>query len=176
MHTVDSADDDDRPSRSARRRDALGVLAFARRLSELPAARLDQLRLPDAVREQLAQLQHTPSHIARKRELGHLARVLRVQADADLAFARASIDDDRAATARAAAALHRIESVREALMDEHGDDALAALIAGHPAADHQRLRALVRQARREREAAKPPRSQRELFRLLRSLLDGEAGA
>ena len=96
--------------------------------------------------------------------------------DADLAFARASIDDDRAANARAAAALHRIESLRDALMDQHGDEALAALIAGHPAADHQRLRALVRQARREREAAKPPRWQRELFRLLRSLLDGEAGA
>lgn len=171
MHDSDPDTGDERPSRSARRREALDVLDFARRLSELSAARLDPLRLPDAVRAQLATLQRTPSHIARKRELGHLAKLLRGCDDAELAPARAALAEDRATGVRAAAALHRVEALRTELLDAADDAALNALVAAHPGSDRQRLRALVRQARRERDAGQPPRAQRELFRLLRAMLD-----
>src|SRR6185437_2865735 len=68
---------DERPSRSARRREALDVLAFAKQLSELPPARLAKLELPDDVRDELAEVQRTPSHIAHKRQLAHLAKLMR---------------------------------------------------------------------------------------------------
>ncbi|WHZ18916.1 MAG: hypothetical protein OJF55_001065 [Rhodanobacteraceae bacterium] len=160
--------DDDRPSRSARRREALDVLAFAKQLSELAPARLAKLELPDDIRDEIVEVQRTPSHVAHKRQLAHLAKLMRAHDDGDFAFARAALANDHAAGAREAAALHRIESLRENLLGENGDAALTAFIDEHPDSDHQCLRALIRQARREREAGKPPRAQRELFRLLRT--------
>jgi ribosome-associated protein len=170
MATHDSSDeaDHERPSRSARRREALDVLAFAKQLSELPPARIGKLELPDDVREELAQVQRTPSHIAHKRQLAHLAKVMRAHDDAEFASARAVLDNDRAAGAREAAELHRTEALRERLLGDEADAALTDFIATHPGADRQRLRALIRQARRERGAGKLPRAQRELFRLLRN--------
>lgn len=165
----------DRPSRSARRRGALDVLALARQLSELPPARLDKLGLPDDIRDELAEVQHTPSHIAHKRQLAHLAKRMRAHDDEDFAAARAALAGDRAAGAREAAALHRLETLRESLLGEQGDTALTSFVAEHPDVDRQRVRGLVRQSRRERETGKPPRAQRELFRLLRDTAGLGAG-
>lgn len=160
---------DERPSRSARRREALDVLALAKRLAGLSAARLDQLELPEDVRGQLGEIQRTPSHIAHKREVAHLAKVMRAHGDDAFATARARLANDKAAGAREAAALHATESLRERLLGEAGDAALTAFITAHPGADRQRLRALIRQARRERETGRPPRAQRELFRVLHDI-------
>jgi ribosome-associated protein len=156
-----------RPSRSALRREALDVLAFARQLSELPPARLDKLDLPDDVREGLAEVRRTPSHIAHKRQLAHLAKLMRAHDEADFASARAALANDHATNARETATLHRAEELRERLLGDDGDAVLTGFIAAHPEIDHQRLRALIRQSRRERDADKPPRAQRELFRMLR---------
>ena len=161
--------DTGRPSRGARRREALDILAFARQLSELPPARLDKLDLPDDVREELADVQRTPSHIAHKRQLAYLAKLMRAHEEGSFASARAALANDRATNAREAALLHRLEDLRERLLGDDGDAALTGFIAAQPGIDHQRLRALIRQSRREREANKPPRAQRELFRMLRDL-------
>lgn len=168
MHSPDPMQTDERPSRSARRREALDVLTFAKQLSGLPPARLDKLGLPDDVRDELAEVQRTPSHIAHKRQLAYLAKLMRGHDDEDLAAARAALTTDRAAGARQAAELHRIETMRESLLGEDGDTALTTFITEHPDADRQHMRALIRQSRHERENGKPPRAQRELFRLVRS--------
>jgi ribosome-associated protein len=161
---------DDGPSRTALRREALDVLVFARQLSELPPARLAKLELPDAVRDELASVQCTPSHIAHKRALAHLAKVMRAHAEDDFASARAALANDKASGMRGAAGLHRVEALREKLLGDNGDTVLTELIATHPDLDRQHLRALIRQARLERDKAKPPRASRELFRILRDLL------
>lgn len=158
---------DERPSRTARRREALDVLAFARQLSELPPARIARLDLPDAVRDEIASVQRTPSHIAHKRQLAHLAKIMRTHDDEDFASARAALANDKGAGARAAAELHGVEALRDRLLGADGDAALTELVVTHPGLDRQHLRALIRQARLEREQAKPPRAYRELFRLLR---------
>ncbi|TAN09020.1 MAG: DUF615 domain-containing protein [Rhodanobacteraceae bacterium] len=159
----------ERPSRGARKREAMDVLALAKQLLELPAARSAQLELPEDVREELARVRHVPSHIAHKRELAYLAKLMRTHDEDAFAAARAALANAHTASARDAAALHQVETLRARLLGDAGDAALAACIAAHPDADHQRLRALVRQARRELAAGKPPRAQRELFRLLRNL-------
>lgn len=162
------------PSRSVRRREALDVLAFARQLSELPSARVDQLELPDDIRDELAEVRRTPSHVAHKRQLAHLAKLMRAHDEAEFAAARAALANDRATAARDAAALHRIEDLREELLGDAGDAALARLVAAHPDINRQQLRSLIRRARNERAQAGPPRAQRELFRLLRGLEEAAA--
>ena len=45
--------------------------------------------------------------------------------------------------------------------------ALTEFAQAHPTGDLQQLRALIRNARREQAAGRPPRARRELFRVLR---------
>ena len=165
MHDTDQISE---PSRSARRREALDVLAFAKQLVELPPSRVAKLDLPDDVAEEIANVRRITSHIARKRQLGHLAKLMRAHNEEALAAARATLANDREAGARDAAATHRLEALRERLLNE-GDAALSELISKHPDLDRQHLRALVRQVRCEREANKPLHAYRELFRVLREL-------
>ncbi|HWG09949.1 MAG TPA: ribosome biogenesis factor YjgA [Rhodanobacteraceae bacterium] len=158
----------ERPSRSARRRDALDVLALAKQLTELPPGRLEKLELPGEVREEIANVRRIGSHIAHKRQLAHLAKLMRRHDEETFAAARAHLANDREHGAREAAATHRLEALRERLLAE-GDAALNELIVAHPDLDRQPLRALIRQARGEREANKPLHAYRELFRILRGL-------
>ncbi len=144
------------------------MLALAKQLVELPPSRVAKLELPDGVRDEIANVRKITSHIARKRQLGHLAKLMRAQDEDAFAPARAALANDREAGAREAASTHRLEALRERLLAE-GDAALSELIAAHPDLDRQHLRALIRQARSEREANKPLHAYRELFRVLRDL-------
>lgn len=158
----------ERPSRSQRRREALATLALAEQLVALPPARVDALDLPDEVREEIVNVRGISAHGARKRQLAHLARLMRRHEDAAFAGARAALGDDRQRHRRETAALQRVEALREDLIDGK-PGVLTALVDQYPQMDRQRLNALIRQARVERKRDKPPRATRELFRLLREL-------
>ena len=54
------------------------------------------------------------------------------------------------------------------------DDAVTEFIAAHPDTDVQALRTLVRNARKEAQLAKPPKSSREIFQMVKQALDGNA--
>lgn len=156
------------PSRSARRREALDVLALAKQLVELPPSRVAKLELPEDVHAEIGNVRAIPSHIARKRQLAHLAKLMRRHDEGTFRTARATLAGDRESDAREAAALHRLEALREKLLNG-GDDALGDLINAHPELDRQHLRALIRQARNERAGHKSMHAYRELFRVLREL-------
>ena len=171
MRDADHLADDEQPSRSARRREALDVLALAKQLIELPPSRIAKLELPDEVRDEITNVRKITSHIARKRQLSYLAKLMRRHDEEVFAPARAALANERAAGAREAAAAHQLEALRERLLAE-GDAALSELIAEHPDLDRQHLRTLIRQARLEREGNKPLHAYRELFRILRRLEQG----
>ena len=159
------------PSRGEERREALAVRELAFALVELPYARLQQM---PAMSEELlaaaAEAQRITSHIARKRASMFLAKKLRREDEETLAALRAGLEHDKVDARRESAALHRIEALRDELI-EQGDEALSALLAEHPHADRQHLRQLARNAKEERLKNKPPHAYRELFRELRALLD-----
>ena len=175
MNAMRGVDDDSGeflgPSRGDQRREALAVLDIAHRLVEQPAARLSQMGLADNVLDAAFAAQKITAQIARKRAVGFLAKQLRREDDEALDAIRAALEHDKADSRREAAALHRLEALRERLIDE-GDEALTELLAAYPQADRQQLRQLARNAREERLRNKPPHAQRELFRLLRALEDG----
>jgi ribosome-associated protein len=64
--------------------------------------------------------------------------------------------------------MHAIERWRDRLLAD--EDALTAFIDAHPDGDVPHLRALIRNARAELIASKPPRAYRELFREIRRLV------
>ena len=156
------------PIRTQQRREALAVLALAAQLIELPPSRLARLDLPDDVRREVEITRRTTAHIARKRQLAYLAKVMRRFDDAAFAAVRGELGENREKQRQENAVMHRLEALRERLIDED-EGALSELIGEHPQIDRQHLRSLIRQARSEREANKPPRAYREIFQLLKEL-------
>jgi ribosome-associated protein len=159
------------PSRTQQRRDALAVLAFATQLVEMQPAKLAKIDLPDDVRNEIANVRRITAHIARKRQLGFLAKVMRRYDDDAFAAARAALGVNREKLRQETAAMHRMEALRDRLIaEETSDDALAELIARQSDLDRQHLRSLIRQARIEKATPnKPPRAYREIFQLLKEL-------
>ena len=174
MHALDPPDhdtDEYGPSRSQRRREALAVLALAEQLVAMSPNQLSQVELPDDVRAEIAHVRELRAHGARKRQMAYLAKLMRRHDEEAFAPARAALGEDRELKRKEQAAMHRLESLREQLMDDADDSVLATLIDAHPGIDRQPLRSLIRRARSERDAGKPPRAYRELFRALRDIVD-----
>jgi len=164
------------PSRTQQRRDALAILELAGQLVELPPSRLAKLPLPDDIRDEIANVRRIASHIARKRQLAFLAKLMRRQDDDAFDAVRAELGENREKRRQETAAMHRLEALRERLLADEGDEALSTLIAEHPQIDRQHLRSLVRQARIEKNTPnKPPKAYRELFQLLKDLQSDDGG-
>jgi len=173
---TDDPEHDYGPTRTQQRRDALAVLALASQLVELPPSRLAKLELPDDVRREVEITRKITAHIARKRQLAFLAKMMRRHDNTAFDAVRAALGENRDRQRQETAAMHRLEALRERLLGEDGDGATSELIERHPGIDRQHLRALIRQARVEKAAPnKPPRAYRELFQLLKSLQDDTAG-
>jgi ribosome-associated protein len=167
MNDPDSSSDrDDLPvSKSQRKREARALFEFGRRLVELPEPVLRSLPLEPDVLEEVLFTRDIKARVARKRQLGFLARRLRT---ADLAPVQAALDARQDAARQLTARHHRAEAWRDRLvLDDPDLRSLGALIEARRDLDAQTLRQLVRNARREAGAGKPPAAARKLFRLLR---------
>lgn len=66
------------------------------------------------------------------------------------------------------ARFHALERWRDRILDE-GDDAIQGFIDNYPETDRQKVRQLVRKAKKEQAENKPPAAFRELFKYLRDV-------
>lgn len=152
-------------SKSQLKRDALAMKTLAADLLELRPGQLQLLSLEADVLLAIEQAQHMRSHGARKRQLLYVAKLLRRMDQTEL---MAAVTEFQAAARGLSASHHRAEAWRASLLDR-GDDALTALLRRRDLPDAQALRQLVRKARQENLAGKPPAAARALFRELRAL-------
>jgi len=135
-------------------------------LVDLPPMQLELLALPDVLLKAVLDAQRITSHEARRRQLQYIGKVMRKVDPEPVRSALAAVGG-RSAAARAQH--RRLESWRERLIGD--DEALTEYAGAHPGADLQALRSLIRNARKEIAEGKPPRAQRELFRVLRGFSD-----
>ncbi|CDL79161.1 ribosome biogenesis factor YjgA [Xenorhabdus cabanillasii] len=63
--------------------------------------------------------------------------------------------------------LHKLEELRDKLLES--DSALEEIVSLYPHTDRQQLRTLVRNAKKEKAANKPPKSYRQIFQYLKEL-------
>ncbi len=163
MHDETSANGE-RPvtSKSQRKREAHAAQAVGERLVALSPARLAELALPAALREAVDEARRMHSRSARKRQLQLIGKLMRRH---DWQAIAAELDRLLQPERHARAHLHACERWRERLLEE-GDAALGEFLARHPRQDRQHLRQVIRNARRERQREAPPKSARELFRLI----------
>ena len=153
-------------SKSERKRRHHAIRDLGAALADLAPKQLARIPLDDelmAVVMDAAKAQRS----ARQRQLRYLAKRL---AAADLGPIQAAYEAVKGEGDKATAKQHRLEHWRERLIEE-GDKALDEYLQAYPEAPRGELRALVRQSRSERERQRPPKSARQLFRLLRGLDD-----
>ena len=164
-------DDDDfsRPSKSALKRQAHALQALGQELAELPAKRLAEVAMPDALRAAIADYLRTKSHEGRRRQLQFVGKQMRF---ADPAPLREAVDAYKLGSAKDTLALHEAEAWRDRLLAD--DAALNGWVAAYPHSDLQRLRSLVRAARKDGLAPlgqRNGRAYRELFQFIKPWLN-----
>ena len=161
------SDSEEPLSKSQLKRDARQLFDLGRQLVAMSATQLEQIPLPDPVREAVDEARRIKSHVAHKRQLQFLAKQLRAVDPQPIIDAAAKIHgQDAEDTLRQ----HRLEAWREALLND-GHQRLNELSAQRPDLDRQLLRSLIRKAQRELAEMKPPAAARKLFRYLRELDD-----
>ena len=153
------------PSKSRRKRDMLELQKLGEELLAFSDAALREMGLPEPLFEAIESARRIKAHGGRRRQLQYIGKLMRTLDTVPIRAAIASRQQQETTHTRA---FHRLEGLREALIDD-ADAALAGVLEDYPAADRQQLRRLARQARTERENHQPPRAARALFRYLRDL-------
>lgn len=171
----DAGDDEDLdqgPSKTQLKNAMLELQDLGVALLNLPEEQLDLLISEDGpLREAMRDLRRITAHGARKRQAGYVGKLLR---DVDTEPLRKALAVWHAHRTRDARVLHEIEQWRERIIAS--EDGWAAWIALCPDADTKQVRALVRDARHERDKGKLKgesgngRAFRELFKHVRAAL------
>lgn len=163
--------DDDRPSKSQKKRDMHALQELGEALVALSADRLTKVPLPDRLRNAVDECRRITKHEARRRQLQFIGKLMRTVDEEPI---RLALDVLSGTSKAEVARQHRLERLRERLLEDEG--VLGEIATAYPGADLQHLRNLRRNAVKEREGARPPRSFREIFRILRDLDIGDLAA
>lgn len=164
---------DTRPSKTKLKAEAQSLQKLGAELAELPEARLAALDMPEALRDAIEQLRRTKGHEARRRQLQYVGKQMRAADEAPL---REAVAAYKLGSATETLRLHESERWREELLAS--DDALTRWAQQFPDSDLQRLRSLVRAARKDASLTPEQRSGRgfrELFQFIKPWL-AEAAA
>ncbi|WP_300453227.1 ribosome biogenesis factor YjgA [Accumulibacter sp.] len=157
----------DGPSKSQLKRDSAALQDLGRELAELGKERLARVPIDEDLRDAVKDYQRFTAHEARRRQLQYIGRLMR---NVDPEPIRAALDAFKGVSAVETARMHRLENLRARLIED--EKALHDIAEAYPGADLQQIRVLRRNAIKEKEAGKPPRAFRELFRVLRELETG----
>lgn len=136
-------------------------------LIELNQDELAAMDLPDVLRQAVNEARRLKSRSGLKRQRQYIGKIMR---EIDNEAVSQQLDALRHKHDSHNAAFKQTEHWRDRLLD--GDqDALTELLDAYPQIDHQHLRQLVRQARKEMLHNKPPAAARKLFRYIREFVD-----
>lgn len=152
----------ERPSKSARKREAQALRELAETLLALAPAQLAELNLGAALNRGLEASRTITHPEARRRQLQYLGKLIR---DADSEVIRRQLEALTLRQRQFRQRLERIDRLCEQLLTG-GDSAIETLLTGPDAArglERQQLRQLVRNANR----ANAPAARRKLFDYLR---------
>ncbi|WP_087016691.1 ribosome biogenesis factor YjgA [Thaumasiovibrio subtropicus] len=152
-------------SKTEMKRDMEALQALGEELVELKPNALAKVPLDEDLLDAIHDAQRFKNE-ARRRQLQYIGKLMR---SIDPEPIQAALDKLRNKHAQVTAKLHKLENTRDELI-EKGDAGIEAIVQEHPQADRQRLRQLVRQAKKEKAANKPAKAYREIFQYLKELL------
>ncbi len=153
-------------SRSQLKREYLELKELGKQLARLSEGQLRAVPLSKKTHDAVAATRQL-TRKALQRQFRYLAALL---VEEDVAPIRLALAGELQPHAEEVATLHKAEHWRDKLLSDD-DGEVAAFAEQHPECDRTRLRQLVRNAKKERELEKPPKSARQLFRYLKQLFD-----
>ena len=156
------------PTKGELKRRAQAVQEVADRLVDAPQSTLDAIELPETVHDAVVAARRISSRSALLRQRQFVAKLLRRH---DVEPIRQALDVADAAGRREARRFRELERWRDRIVAD-GDGAIEALLAEHPAADREALRALAATCRREPDPGRQRTARRALFRALDAILPG----
>ncbi len=149
-------------SKSQRKRESTALQDLGKELFELSRDQLKKMDLPEALLGALLEAKRLTSHGAMRRQMQFIGKVMR---DIEIDPINQQLAVIRGESNIAKAAFHALETWRTRLIED--DAVLNEWLLAHPDTDVQQIRQLIRNARKESAEAKPPKSSRALFKLLR---------
>jgi ribosome-associated protein len=152
-------------SKTRRKQQMHDLQEVGERIAALGDDKLAELDLPERLLDAIHELRHIHKFGAQRRQMQYIGKLMREVEPGPIV---ARLDAWDGVSAQHTAWLHRVERWRDRLLEDA--DALTELLASHPAVDIQHLRALIRNAHREKELNKPPKSYREIFQILREIM------
>ncbi len=156
------------PSKTKVKKQMHELQDLGEQLTGLSKEHLAELDIPDNLRDAVREVKKIKSFGAIKRQMQYIGKLMR---DIDPAPIQAKLSEWNGTSRQHVAWLHQVERWRDRLLEDH--DALTELLAAHPGADVQHLRALIRNAIKEKEQLKPPKNYREIFQVLREIIPEE---
>lgn len=164
-HHDDTPEEDLPLSKTKIKKQMLELQDLGKTLTALPNDKLRELNLDENLLDAILEYKRITKFGALSRQLQYIGRLMR---DVDPAPIVAKLDAWNGVSRQHTAWLHQVEQWRDRLLEQ--PDALTQLLSAHPEADAQHLRTLIRNAQKEKEAGKPPKSYREIFQVLREII------
>lgn len=161
---TDDTEEGARPSRTELTRAAGAVNRLGLQLTRLSPQDLDRMDLPERVREEV-KLCQTLKPKSRGRQNRLIGQLLRAEDHEAIAVRLGALENER----RAGVQHERVTEGWVERLVEEGDPAIDALVEAFPDADRQRLRLLVRNARKKPGESAAKRARRELLRAVRAV-------
>ena len=165
QHHNDEPEEELPPSKTKIKKQMLALQDLGKTLTALPNEKLRELNLDENLLEAILEYKRITKFGALSRQLQYIGRLMR---DVEPEPIQAKLDAWNGVSRQHTAWLHQVEHWRDRLLEQ--PDALTELLAAHPEADAQHLRALIRNAQKEKDAGKPPKNYREIFQVLREII------
>ena len=158
----------EKPSKTRLKQQAHSLQTLGEELVELPASRLAAISLPEILRDAIDEYRRTRSFEGKRRQLQYIGKQMR---NVDEAPLREAVDAFKLGSAKDTLLLHEVERWRDELVTD--DEASTRWAQAYPDSDLQRLRSLLRAARKDAAAAPEQRNgrgYRELFQFIKPWL------
>ncbi len=158
----------ERPSKSQRKREMTALQKTGEQLVNESADRIKRTPMPENLREAILECQRIRNHEGRRRQLQYIGKIMRSLDEEAIATINRTIESWRSLSKADTLLMHALENQREKLLAD--ERALTEFLHKYPRADIQQLRTLIRNAKKETAANKPPKAYREIYRLLKQIM------
>lgn len=159
-------DDSDRPSKTEVKRQMHALTDLGKQLCDLPFEKIKGSPVSERLAEAIQEFHKCRSFGAKKRQLMYIGKLMRTEEHEEIS---AWINGETIEQKLQVLTMHAAEQWRDKLIEN--PLALSELIEAYPQASQLGLNNLIRQTKTEREAKKPPKLYRQLYKKLYELIE-----
>lgn len=163
-------EENEKKSKSRIKKEMHDLQNLGKTLAELADVQIDDMPMPDALKEALHFFKTIPSFGARNRQIQYIGALMREVDTAPILEALTRLKSGHRIDVET---FHEAERLRDALVS--GDqEAYEAALKRFSDLDRQHVNQLIRNAGKEARANKPPKAAKALFRYLKERIDRDA--